>query len=64
MGSEEGTDFIFWDPHTDPQRFGFIGTSDDAAIIIGEDNDGFAIESWLKDPFTRDVEIVAVHQGK
>src|SRR5688572_21102629 len=53
-----------WQSHGNSQYLGFFRTGDDTAIVIGKDNHGFTLEGRLEDTLTRDVKIVAVHQGE
>jgi len=52
------------DPHPNTERFGFVGSSHDTTIIVGEDHDRFVSKLRLEDPFTRDIEVVAINEGK
>jgi hypothetical protein len=61
VGSVGGiSEFEGREPHRNTESFGFFGTGNDTAIVIGQHDDGFALQQGLKDAFTRDVKVVAI----
>ena len=48
--------------HLDTQLLGLVGTGDDAAVIVGQDDHWAAVQPWVEDPFARDEKVVAIGQ--
>lgn len=44
--------------------FGFLGERNDAPVVVGENNNGFAAQLRPKDPFTAAIERIAVKVKK
>ena len=44
----------------DAEFLGLVGAGDDAAVVVGEDDDGFAVEVGPEDPLAGHVAVVAV----
>jgi len=61
---DQGLAAEIWLTHLDTQRLGFVGSGDDAAIVIGEHHYRLSLKLRLENPFTGDIEVVAVNQGK
>ena len=51
------------DAHGDAERLGLLGAGDDAAIVVGQHDDGAAGERWLEYPLARGIEVVAIDQA-
>lgn len=49
--------------HGDAECFGFVASGDDASVVAGEDDDGFAFEVGSEDSLAGDKEIVAIAEG-
>jgi hypothetical protein len=56
--------FEKWLPHFDAKCFGFIGTGYGAAVVIGENDDGFAPKFGIKNAFAGCKKIVAIQKGE
>jgi hypothetical protein len=54
--SEEFLVFERGSSHRDAKGFCFAGTGDDAAVVVGEDDNGPLPELGIKDSFARDIE--------
>jgi hypothetical protein len=50
--------------HRYRNRFRFLGARDHAAIIVGKNDDGLSTQSRIEEPFTADVEAVAIDEAK
>ena len=50
--------------HGDAERLGFSGAGDDAAVVVGEDDDRAPLQLRLKEGLAGGVEVVAVDQGE
>jgi hypothetical protein len=50
--------------HRDSQRLGLFGSSDDASVIVGKDDDGLSPQFRRKQLLARDVELIAVYEIK
>ena len=48
------------DAHGDAYFFGFCGTSNDTAIVIGKDDNGLVVEAGVKAAFTRGIEVITI----
>ena len=51
------------DAHGDAERLGLLGAGDDAAIVVGQHDDGLAGERRLEHPLARGIEVVAIDQA-
>ena len=51
------------DAHGDAERLGLLGAGDDAAIVVGQHDDGAAGERRLEHPLARGIEVVAIDQA-
>ena len=49
--------------HGNPQLFNFFRTSDNTAVVIGQNYNGFVDHLWIKNPFAGNIEVVAVNKG-
>lgn len=56
--------FKEWGAHGDAEGFGFVGAGDDAAIVIGEDDDGMVLQVRVEEPFAGYEEVVAVYESE
>lgn len=56
------TDLEEWYTHRDAECLGLIGPTDDAAVVIGETDDGSVAQLGPEDPLATDVEVVAVDE--
>ncbi len=46
----------------DPQRLSLVAARHHAAVVVGENHNWPPIEPWVKEPFARDVKVVAVNK--
>ena len=51
-----------WHAHRDAECLRLIGPADDAAVVIGETDDGSVAQLGSEDPLATDIEVVAVDQ--
>ncbi len=61
-GADEVTDLIDGHAAADAEGLGLAGEGDDAAVIVGEDDDGTARERGVEDPLAGGEEAVAVDE--
>jgi hypothetical protein len=50
--------------HSDAASLGFGGAGNDAAVVVGKDNDGLAFQLGLENAFAGAVERVAINEGE
>ena len=48
--------------HGDPEILALLRPADHAAIVVGKHGNSLPLERRIKDPFTRHIEVVTVHQ--
>ena len=48
--------------HGDPEILALLRPADHAAVIVGKHGNSLPLERRIEDPFTRHIEVVAVHQ--
>ena len=46
---------------SDTEGLGFGGAGDGTAVVVGEHDDGSALQGWIKRPLGRGVETVHIH---
>ena len=51
-----------WLCHFDPQGFGLLTASDGTTIVIRQNHNRLAAQSWIKDPLAGRVEIITIDQ--
>ena len=52
------------DTHGDAERLDLGAACDDAAIVVGEDDDRTVLQTWVEQLLAARVEVVAINQGK
>ena len=60
---EECADLEIGIPHSQPEIFRFLGSSDNAAIVVGQNDDRPTPEFWSEKHFYRCKTVIAVDQG-
>jgi hypothetical protein len=50
--------------HLDTQGFDFVGPCHGTSVVVGQDSDRPVFQFRIEYPFTGNVEIIAVYQGK
>jgi len=64
MAGKQGFEFEIGRSHGNTQGLGLVRASDNTAIIIGEDNNGFAVQLRAKQSFTGNIKIITINEGK
>ena len=49
-------------PHRDAEPLALLRTADYTAVVVGKHGNSLPLKRRIKDPFTRHIEVVAVHQ--
>ncbi len=61
---EKGVGLETGHSHCDTEGLGFVASSDNAAVVVGQNNHRPTAQHWRKDPLARDIKVIAVDQYK